>query len=206
MQLKDKEYMEYVKILHEELVPAMRCTEPIAVAYAAAKAREVLGALPSRCCVEVSDNIIKNVKSVIVPNTKGLKGIEAAVAAGIIAGNALKILEVLADIEEKDKPLIKEYQKTHEIQVIPYEGDLVFYISVTLFEGKSYAKVVIENYHTNIVLVERNDDVLFQTGRASEGNIGISDRSLLNVKDIVEFADVFGVKKIKGLINTLYGG
>ena len=200
MQVKDKKYMDYIKILNEELVPAMGCTEPIALAFAAAKAREVLGVLPFRCIVEVSGNIIKNVKSVIVPNTEGLKGIEAAVAAGIVAGDPSKSLEVLADLEEKDKPLIKEYQDTHDIQVVSYVGDLVFYISVTLFEGESYAKVVIENYHTNIVLVEKNGDVLFQAGKGSKEDIGITDRSSLTVEEIVEFADIVDVSDIAEVI------
>ncbi|MDP4109506.1 MAG: L-serine ammonia-lyase, iron-sulfur-dependent, subunit alpha, partial [Bacillota bacterium] len=190
MKISDKTYLEYVKILKEELVPAMGCTEPIALAYAAAKAKEVLGTLPTHCCVEVSGNIIKNAKSVVVPNTNGLKGIGASIAAGIIAGNPSKILEVLSDIKEKDKQLIKEYQENNDIQVIRYDGDLVFYIAVVLFHGNTYAKVVIENYHTNIVLIEKNGDVLFQAGKESKENTGVADRSLLNVKDIVAFSDI----------------
>jgi len=200
MKIKDNKYMEYIQILKEELVPAMGCTEPIALAYAAAKAREVLGALPTSCLLEVSGNIIKNAKSVIVPNTGGLKGIRAAVAAGIIAGDSSKSLEVLAVVEEKEKLLIKEYQETHEIQLISYEGDLVFYISVTLFSDNSYAKVVIENYHTNIVFVERNGGVLFQAGKEALENIGVTDRSMLNVKEIVEFAEIVEIEGIAEII------
>ncbi len=90
MNQRDNRYSEYVKILKEELIPATGCTEPIAIAYAAAKARDILGTLPERCRVEVSGNIIKNVKSVVVPNTNGLKGIQAALAAGIIVGDSSK--------------------------------------------------------------------------------------------------------------------
>ena len=96
MEKSDKLYARYVQILKEELLPAMGCTEPIAVAFAAAKAREILGTLPERTVVEASGNLIKNVKSVTVPNTDGMKGIEAAVAAGMIAGRAEKRLEVTA--------------------------------------------------------------------------------------------------------------
>ncbi len=199
MQRKSKKYWNYVNILKEELVPAMGCTEPIALAYAAAKAREVLGTLPSGCRVEVSGNIIKNVKSVIVPNTGGIKGIEAAVSAGITAGNPSGILEVLSDIREEDKPSIKEYQETHDICIIPYEGDLVFYISVTVYEGNSYAKVVIENYHTNIVSIEKDGKTLFQA-EAESNTIDISDRSALNVEEIVAFADMVDLADIADMI------
>ena len=89
-------YETYVQILHEELVPAMGCTEPIAVAYAGALARQTLGTLPERIELTVSGNIIKNVKSVVVPNTDGMKGIEAAAVAGILGGNAAKELEVIS--------------------------------------------------------------------------------------------------------------
>ena len=96
MERNDPRYQAYVEILKEELIPAMGCTEPIALAYAAAKAREVLGVLPDSVQLQVSGSIIKNVKSVIVPNTGHLKGMEAAVAAGIIAGSAEKELEVIS--------------------------------------------------------------------------------------------------------------
>ena len=99
----DSRYQAYIDILKEELVPAMGCTEPIAIAFAAAKARAVLGQMPDRVEISVSGNIIKNVKSVIVPNTGGLKGIEAAAAAGITVGDADRVLEVLATVSEEDK-------------------------------------------------------------------------------------------------------
>ena len=199
MFIKDARYWDYVTILKEELVPATGCTEPIALAYAAAKAREVLGSLPSMSCVEVSGNIIKNVKSVIVPNTGGLKGIGAAVAAGIVAGDAARILEVLAACREEDKPKIKSYLDTHECRVIPYEGDLVFYIAVSVYAGDSYARVVIENYHTNIVCIEKDGHVLFQAGTESN-NLHLTDRSILNVKDIVDFADHVEIGDISDVI------
>ncbi|PKM73625.1 MAG: hypothetical protein CVU91_04450 [Firmicutes bacterium HGW-Firmicutes-16] len=200
MDKKDNKYSEYIKILKEELIPATGCTEPIALAYAAAKAREVLGVLPEKCRVEVSGNIIKNVKSVIVPNTNGLKGIEATLAAGITVGDPLKMLEVLSEIREEDKSKIAQYQKQHEISVVPYEGDAVFYIDVTLYEGDAYSKVVIESYHTNIVLIEKNGETLFKAGSKNEGTIGVTDRSLLNVQDIVDFADTVELSDIQEVI------
>lgn len=200
MNKKDKKHNEYVKILKEELIPATGCTEPIALAYAAAKSKEVLVALPEKCLVEVSGNIIKNVKSVIVPNTNGLKGIESAVAAGITVGCPSKMLEVLSEVKDVDKPKIAEYRDSHEIRVLPYEGDIVFYIAVTLFSDASSAKVVIENYHTNIVLIEKDGKTLFQAGSKNESNVCVADRSLLNVKDIFNFADTVELSEIEDVI------
>ncbi|EHQ90739.1 serine dehydratase subunit alpha family protein [Desulfosporosinus youngiae] len=199
MQIKSKKYWDYVSILKEELVPAMGCTEPIALAYAAAKAKEVLGVLPSGSRVAVSGNIIKNVKSVIVPNTGGLKGIEAAVAAGIIAGNPSKTLEVLSDIKEEDKPRIQDYRETHDIRIIPYEGDLVFYISVTVYAGNSYATVVIEDYHTNIVYIEKDGNALFRS-EAELNNVNLTDRGALNVEEILAFVDMVDLTDIADVI------
>lgn len=199
MQRKNSKYRDIINILNEELVPATGCTEPVALAYASAKAREVLDVYPDSSRVELSGNIIKNVKSVIVPNTGGMRGVGAAVAAGIIAGNPAKILEVLSDIREADKPRIKAYQETHDIQIVPYEGDLVFYISVTVRAGNSYAKVVIENYHTNVVLVEKDGNILFQPGTTSN-SVQVTDRGILNVKDIVAFADIVELTDIADVV------
>jgi len=200
MEKRNKKYREYVKILKEELVPAMGCTEPIALAYAAAKAREVLASVPTSCIVEVSGNIIKNVKSVVVPNTNGLKGIGAAVSAGIVAGDSSKMLEVLSYINEEVKPKIAKYQETHDIAIIPFEGDALFFIKITLFDGDSCAKVIIENYHTNIILIEKNGEVLFKSGTEAKGNIDVTDRSMLNVEDIMAFADIVELSDIEEVI------
>ncbi|NFF79699.1 serine dehydratase subunit alpha family protein [Clostridium botulinum] len=196
----DKTYNAYVQILKEELVPAMGCTEPIAIAYAGAKAREVLGEIPTKCKIEVSGNIIKNVKSVIVPNTNGLKGIEAALAAGITVGNETAVLEVLANVQDKDKFKIKNYMDNNEIRVIPSDNNIKFYIGVTLYSKSSYVKLIIENYHTNIVHIEMDEKIIFESGSEQENTAGITDRSLLNVKDIVEFADIVCVGDIKDTI------
>ena len=109
MKLSENEYQNYTAILRAELIPAMGCTEPIAIAYGAARAREVLGCLPEEVLVEASGNLIKNVKSVIVPNTNGLSGIEAAVAAGLIAGKPEKRLEVISAVTDEEKQQIAAY-------------------------------------------------------------------------------------------------
>ena len=141
MERSDPRYQAYVEILKEELIPAMGCTEPIALAYAAARAREVLGALPESVQLQVSGSIIKNVKSVIVPNTGHLKGMEAAVAAGIIAGSADRELEVISEVSEDKKAAIRDYLQTVPISIQHIEQGHVFDIIVTERSGDSYAKV-----------------------------------------------------------------
>ena len=194
------QYSTYVQILKEELVPAMGCTEPIALAYCAAKAREVLGCLPERCVVEASGNIVKNVKSVIVPNTGGLKGIEAAAAAGIAAGDASRILEVIAGVTEEQKAEIKAYLQNAEISVRPLETDEILDMVVTVFGGGSCVKVRIAGYHTNIVLIEKDGEVLYKVGAVAAREAQMADRSLLNVEDIYDFAKTADLEDVRDVI------
>lgn len=211
MDTKDLRYTTYVQILKEELVPAMGCTEPIALGYGAAKAREVLGGLPDKVEVNVSYNIIKNVKSVVVPNTDGLKGIEAAVAAGIVAGDASKLLEVISVVSNDKKSEIRDFMNHVPITVKAIDGELTFDIVLILFKGYEYVKLRIAQYHTNIILIEKNGETLFdlEAGReqGSENNIentqevGLTDKSLLNLKDIIEFADTLQVKDVKDILD-----
>ena len=149
-------YYSYVRILEDELIPAMGCTEPISLAYAAAKARCILGDLPDKIDVVVSGNIIKNVKSVVVPNTNGLKGIKAAVAAGVISGREDKVLEVLSELSAEQKNQIINYLQDTPINVSPADSNLNFDILLTLYKGSSYSKLRIIDDHTNIVLIENN--------------------------------------------------
>ena len=162
MKKEDVKYGAYVQILKEELVPAMGCTEPIALAYAAAKAREILGSIPDKVVIEASGSIIKNVKSVIVPNTNHLKGIPAAATAGIIAGRAEKELEVIAQVTESEIEQMKQFLQTADIKVVHADNGITFDIIVSVYKGSSYAKVRIANYHTNIVLMEKDGEVLYE--------------------------------------------
>lgn len=196
----DSTYNNYVKILTEELIPAMGCTEPIAVAYCAAVAREHLGSVPDRATVEVSGNIIKNVKSVVVPNTGMLKGIEAAVAVGVLAGDASKKLEVISNATIEVKK-IKEFLSQNTIAVKLTDSPNIFDIMVTLNKGSSYAKARIVNYHTNIVLIEKDGEILFNKEVADDTKTDLTDRSILNVKDIVEFANILDINDIKEVIS-----
>ena len=155
-------YAKYVRILEEELRPAMGCTEPIAVAYAAAKARSVLGALPERILAEVSGNILKNVKSVVVPHTGGLRGIPAAAAAGVYAGNADAELEVISRVSEEEIAGAADYLAKTPIEVRCVDTPHIFDIRITVFRGGDSAAVRIADYHTNVVSVRRNGETLFE--------------------------------------------
>ncbi|WP_319001295.1 serine dehydratase subunit alpha family protein [Clostridium estertheticum] len=200
MKNSDFIYKTYLQILKEELVPAMGCTEPISIAYASAKAKEILGHTPDRTIVEVSGNIIKNVKSVIVPNTGHLKGIAAATAAGIIAGKSEKKLEVISDVTNEDKEKIKEYLSTFPIEVKLIDTPFIFDIQITVFYKETYVKVRIVNYHTNIILIEKNGEILYHKETTSSKEEGLSGKELLNVKDIVDFADSVDIKDIEDII------
>lgn len=200
MEKTDKRYQAYVQILKEELVPAMGCTEPIALAYAAAKAREVLGRLPESVMIEASGSIIKNVKSVIVPNTDQLKGIPAAAAAGIVAGKAEKKLEVISSVTKEEIRAIKEFMTRVPIEVKHIDHGLTFEIVVTVSAKEEYAKVRIANYHTNIVLIEKNGEKLLETEVADEGEKGLTDRSLLDMEGILEFADTVDIEDIREVL------
>ena len=181
-------YQDYVNILHEELVPAMGCTEPIAIAYAAAVARQTLGRLAQRMEVEASGNIIKNVKSVFVPNTGGLRGIPAAAAAGMAAGDPALELEVLSSIGEGEQAAIRQYLADTPIAVKLADSPFIFDIAIRAWAGEDSALVRIVNYHTNIVRVERNGQVLKEVEAQAAAEEGLTDKSVLTVEGILEFA------------------
>ena len=202
MLSSDPRYGNYLKILQEELVPATGCTEPIAIAYGAAKARELLGVLPESVLVEASGNIIKNVKSVVVPNTNSLKGIEAAAAAGIVAGQSDKILEVISEVTPAQRAEIRAYLADHPIVVNPAEGDKVFDILITLRAGNDHVKLRISDYHTHIVYIEKNGEVLFQSGEVLSDSARdmLTDRSCLSVEGVLDFASTCNLEDVRALI------
>lgn len=200
MKKTDEKYQAYIQILKEELVPAMGCTEPIALAYAGAKAREILGCVPDKVLVEASGSIIKNVKSVIVPNTNHLKGIPAAVTAGIIAGKAEKELEVIAEVTPDEIEQMITFLKETPITVEHIDQGITFDIVLTLYKEDSYTKVRIANYHTNIVHVEKDGEVIFDIPVEGENEEGLTDRSLLDMKSIWNFINTVDVVDIKEVI------
>ena len=200
MVIDNKKYQTYLQILKEELVPAMGCTEPIALAYCASKARDVLNAVPTHCLVEVSGNIIKNVKSVIVSNTHSLKGIEAAVAAGIIAGKTDRILEVIADVKKEQISKIEEYLAKDCIEIKPLDSDHILDIKITLFNNNDKVVVRIVDQHTNIILIEKNDEKIFVKDENCKCQKENNNRDCLNVADIYEFANTVKIDDIKATI------
>ena len=181
-------YQDYVNILKEELVPAMGCTEPIAIAYAAAVLRETLGRPAERMEVEASGNIIKNVKSVFVPGTGGLRGIPAAAAAGMAAGDSSLDLEVLSQIGEAEQARIREYLACTPITVRLADSPLIFDILVRAWAGEDSALVRIANYHTHIVRIEKNGAILKDLPVQAATEEGLTDKSALSVRGILEFA------------------
>ncbi len=194
-------YRACVDILREELVPAMGCTEPIAVAYAAALARQTLGLLPEQVDIRVSANIIKNVKSVVVPHTGGLRGIAAAAAAGIAAGDAGRELEVLSAVEDRQLPDIKSYLDNTPISVVPADSGFIFDIQIAVAAAGHTASVRIAGGHTNVVRVERDGEALQARACAEGAGTAGPNRALLTVEGIVEFADTVEVSHIKAVLD-----
>lgn len=201
MQRADEKYQAYVQILKEELVPAMGCTEPIALAYAAAKAREVLGEIPDKVSIGASGSIIKNVKSVIVPNTNHLKGIPAAAVAGIIAGKPEKELEVIAEVTKEQTEQMVKFLDTVPVSVEHIDNGITFDIIVIVCKGDSYAKVRIANYHTNIVLIEKDGEKLVEIPVEGESEEGLTDRSLLNMESIWDFVNTVEIEDVKEVLD-----
>ncbi len=199
--LTTETYQQYLSILQEELIPAMGCTEPISLAYAAALARETLGVLPQSVELRVSPNIIKNVKSVIVPHTGNLRGIEAAAAAGIIAGDANSKLEVLSRVTAEQIRDIARYLSQTPISVTPSDSGLVFDIQIKVKGASHRALVRIAGGHTHIVRVEKDDQVLLSKSCSSDSSRPRTDHQALNVEDIVRFADMVSVSDIQPILD-----
>lgn len=190
----------YVEILKEELVPAMGCTEPIAVAYAGALARQTLGTLPDKVELIVSGNIIKNVKSVIVPHTGGRKGLQTAVAAGICYGDARKELEVLSDVTEGQLAEMDDFLKSAEITVRESDSNCPFDIRVRICKGGDSAYIRIIGNHTNVVCIRRNEEVLLDKPFSNDIILAAENRKLLNVRDIVTFADEADLEDVRDVL------
>lgn len=194
-------YDQYVAILQEELVPAMGCTEPIAIAYAAALARQALGCRPQRIEVKASANIIKNVKSVVVPNTGSLRGIAAAAAAGVVAGRADDQLQVLSKVTEDEVKEISAALGTMPISVEQSDHPYVFDIQVRVEAGTDRAFCQIAGYHTNVILLSKNDEVIYQSPYEEQAASHKTDRGLLTIDGIVEFADCVEIDDVKAVID-----
>ncbi len=195
-----KAYKAYVEILKRELVPAMGCTEPIAVAFCAAKARAELGRMPSRVDIQASGNIIKNVKSVIVPHSGGMRGLEAAAVVGILYGDASCELEVISSVTVEEEKALADKMQAFEFKVSPLESEHILDLVVTVYNGDDWVSVHIEDEHTNIVEIINNGRCVFVDRKKSEKKESDGDMSLLNICDIFEFANTVNIDDIRDII------
>lgn len=193
-------YANYLNILKHELVPALGCTEPIAIAYASAKACQVLGAFPDTIKMSLSGNIIKNVKGVTVPNSGGLKGIDVAAVLGAVGGNADKALEVLEEITPEHIARTKELVAQDICSCTLTEGVANLYIAAKVIKGDHYAEVMIVNQHTNITRIVKDGEVLLDLPVEAEAEDAGIDKSILTVKDILDFADTVKIEDIEEVI------
>lgn len=199
MNKEDSLYSIYVQILKEELVMAMGCTEPIAISYACAKATQVLDHLPDRIVVKASGSIIKNVKSVIVPHTNGLKGIEVAAAAGALYGDADAKLEVLSSVTREQIEELPEYVQNTNITVQHIEQGHVFDLEIHVYYEQEHASVRIVDTHTNIVQIEKNWQVIFEDKTTSLELK--ADHSALIMKQIWDFSQTVDIDDVKEILD-----
>lgn len=198
-KLLTKEKYEYCKsILKDELIPAMGCTEPIAIAYAAAKAKQTLGVFPKSCKIAVSGSILKNAKSVVVPHTGGMRGIEAAVIAGLVGGDADAALEVISKVSDEQIVIIKSLANSFPIEVSVSDSDLAFDIQITLITDINTSFVRIASRHTHIVCIKKNDEVLYES---AIDEVGDDKAPTLSVAEITEFADTVDINDVKPILD-----
>ncbi len=193
-----------LNILFEEVVPAEGCTEPIALAYTGAKARDVLGEMPDKIVIYVSGNIIKNVKSVVIPNSGGMVGIEASVVMGVVAGDSDKELMVISDISPEQMADVRKFMATYPVEIKHEPTDVKLYIRVAVFKGEHCASVEIKHLHTNITQIEKDGEVVLQQAcNDADFNSPLKDRELLSIRDIYDMSQSIDVEKIKPLLSEV---
>lgn len=192
------EYAVYVEALKAELIPAMGCTEPIAIAYASAVCKEQLGGFPEQVDIFVSRNIIKNVKSVVVPNTNKMRGIEVACIAGFVAGHSERQLQVLAYISDEEKTAIRQYTEAGIVRVHVSEEPDIFYIRVEGCLGEHTAAVTIRTDHTNITCIRRDDQVIFE--KAVEAAEPEAAESLWKIDEVIHAAATMPLEPVEALL------
>ena len=195
-------YKAYVDILKSELVPAMGCTEPIAVAYCAARAREILGKMPKAVKIQASGNIIKNVKSVIVPHANGMRGLEAAAAVGILYGDSSRCLEVISSVTSEQEASLSEQMSALDIKVYPLDSEHILDLVVTISEGEDSVSVHVEDEHTNVVEIIKNGRCEYVKSEVGcSGSLDTQDHSLLSVADIFDFANTVELSDVEDIIS-----
>lgn len=198
--LDKKVYQNYIGILKEEMIPAMGCTEPIALAYGAARAREILGKEPERIVAHCSGNIVKNVRCVIIPNSGGLTGIEAGVVLGAVAGNADLDMEVLSKVDEAGRARCRELLNKDICRVELLDSPVVLHFIIEMYAGEDSVSLEIKYDHINVTKIVKNEEVLLDVDEKCE-ETECADRTLLNLEDIKEFADTVELEDVKELID-----
>ncbi len=202
--MNTKDTQTILKILSEEVVPAEGCTEPIALAYVGAKAREILNEEIQKVTIKVSGNMIKNVKSVVVPNSGGMVGIEVSVVMGIIAGDSKKDLMVISDITEEQMKEVRKFLKEKEVKVIHEDTDIKLYAQITLESKEKSSSVEIKHMHTNITHIEKNHKVVLDRPcNDVDFNSPSKDREILSIKAIYELAKTIKLSKIEKLFTKV---
>lgn len=193
-----------LRILEEEIVPAEGCTEPIAIAYAAAKAKKILGAIPNKVDIFLSGNIIKNVKSVTIPNSNGMIGIEVAVAIGIIAGNSDKELMVISEVSPEQLKQVENYLEKKIIKTHVFPGDIKLYIRLEIESNEDKVVLEIKHTHTNLTKIEKNGEVLLnQVCNDGDFNSSLTDRKILSVKYIYDLTRVIDIDLVKPIFKKV---
>ena len=197
--LEEKIKRDFIAILEEELIPAMGCTEPIALSYASAKAREVLGLVPEKILAKCSGNIIKNVRCVRIPNSGGMTGIEAACTLGALCGDVAREMEVLEAVTEKGLSEAVEFIQGGKCSVQYLESHIPLHFIITLMNGEDYAEVEVRHSHTNIVRITRNGENIFSAEEMSDESVA-ADRSALGVENIFAFAEEVEISAIEPFV------
>ena len=200
-------YQNYIGILKEEMIPAMGCTEPIALAYGAARAREVLGKEPERIVAHCSGNIVKNVRCVIIPNSGGLTGIEAGVVLGAVAGDAALNMEVLSKVNEEDRKHCRELLEKKICKVELLDSPIVLHIIIEMYAGEDSVSLEIKYDHINVTKIVKNQEILLDTeGNGESGEVSdkglTADRAMLNLEDIKEFADTVNIEDVREMLEN----
>lgn len=186
---------DFKELIRKELIPAMGCTEPIAIAYAAAKAREILGSIPTKITANLSSNIIKNANSVTVPSTNGRKGIEISVVAGMLLGDANKELEVLADIDKSKLDLCDKFIDEGLVTVNLQANKVGLYIQIILENDTESSSVTIEDSHTNIIEIKKSEDILFEKEdeNKEELKVDFSFDQIYNFAKTCDYSDIIDI-------------
>ena len=191
----------FIAILEEELIPAMGCTEPIALAYASARCREVLGCEPQTISARCSGNIIKNVRCVSIPNSEGMIGIEAACALGALAGDASKCMEVLETVDAEGRERAAHFVEEGKCTVEFLDSEIPLHFIIKMYCGETSASVEVRHSHTNIVKIKRNGEVIEQKTGAEDEKGGLADRSGLSIENIKQFADEVKLDPLRHLFD-----